>query len=120
MRGTSSFRSSVADLVEVGNNSAASGSGYSCGSACPENLGATTYFRSSVADLVEVGNSPQPAAAATVAHNFRSQRQRLQLRPLPSKPHTPEANVVVAVIRRVVVAIGATRVDGIVVPTAAA
>jgi hypothetical protein len=40
--------------------------------------------------------------------------------PLNSRMHAPEAYVVVAVRWRVVVAIGATRVVGIVVPTAAA
>jgi hypothetical protein len=55
-----------------------------------------------------------------LAHSARSKRTGVATRPLPNPPHTTEPDVVVGVVRVVVVAIGAPRVVGVVVPIAAA
>ena len=55
-----------------------------------------------------------------LAHSARSKRTGFYTRPLPNPPHTTEPVVVVVVVRVVVVAIGAPRVVGVVVPIAAA
>ena len=55
-----------------------------------------------------------------LAHSARSKRTGVSTRPLPNPPHTTKPDVVVGVVRVVVVAIGAPRVVGVVVPIAAA
>ena len=63
---------------------------------------------------------PNPAKqAASGGLSLGTLRKSVATRPLPNPPHTAETNIVVGVRRRVVVAIGAPRVVGVVVPRAA-
>ena len=59
------------------------------------------------------------AAVRGLAHSARSKRTGVATRPLPNPPHTTKPDIIVGVVR-VVVAIGTTRVVGVVVPIAAA